>query len=70
MYWVGKENTSDRVGRGGSVVNMSETRWIVPVRPYQAPKGSWEKAQNAILMGVGVATILFGFSIIIMSAMC
>lgn len=68
MYWVGKENSSDRVGRGGSVVSMSETRWIVPVRPYQAPKGSIEKAENMILMGVGVAAIIFGFTLIILSA--
>lgn len=70
INWVGKDKSSDMVGRGGSMVDLSETRWIVPVRPYQPPKGSWEKAQNAILMWVGLATILFGFSIIIMSAMC
>lgn len=67
MHWAGEP--SGRVGRGGSVVNMSETRWIVPVRPYQAPRGSWERAENAILMGVAVAAIIFGFAIVIMSAM-
>ena len=66
MYWVGKE--VDRVGRGGSMVSMSETRWIVPIRPYQAPKGSIEKAENMILMGAGVAAIIFGFAIMILSA--
>lgn len=67
MHWAGEP--SDRVGRGGSVVNMSETRWIVPVKPYTAPKGSVERAENAILMGVAAAVIIFGFAIIIMSAM-
>lgn len=69
MYWVGKENCPDRVGRGGSMVSMSETRWIVPVRPYVAPKGSIEKAENMILMGAGVAATLFGFAFIILSAL-
>ncbi len=67
MYWVGK--TNDRVGRGSSVVDMSETRWIVPTKPYQAPRGSWERTENAILMGVGVATVLFGFFIIIVASL-
>ena len=66
MYWVGKE--VDRVGRGGSMVDLSETRWIVPARPYQAPKGSIEKAENMILMGAGIAASIFGFFIIILSA--
>ena len=66
MYWVGKE--VDRVGRGGSMVSMSETRWIVPIRPYQAPKGSIEKAENMILMGAGVAAIIFTFTLMILSA--
>jgi hypothetical protein len=51
------------------VVNLSETRWIVPVKPYTAPKGSWEQAENMILLGVGVATIIFGFAIIIMGSL-
>jgi hypothetical protein len=66
MYWVGKE--VDRVGRGSSMVDLSETRWIVQVRPYQAPKGSIEKAENMILMGAGIAASIFGFVIIILSA--
>ena len=66
MYWVGKE--VDRVGRGSSMVSMSETCWIVPIRPYQAPKGSIEKAENMILMGAGIAASIFGFFIIILSA--
>lgn len=66
MHWAGEP--SGRVGRGGSVVNMSETRWLVPVRPYVAPKGSMERAENMILMGVGVAAVLFGFAIIIMGS--
>lgn len=68
INWVGKTGNQGRVGRGGSMVSMSETRWIVPTRPYQAPKGSREAAENAILMGAGVAAIIFGFFIIILSA--
>ena len=67
MHWAGEP--SGRVGRGGSVVSMSETRWIVPVKPYVAPKGSIERAENAILMCVGVAATLFGFAFIILSAL-
>ena len=67
MHWVGKE--VDRVGRGGSGVPACETRWIVPARPYQAPKGSMEKVENMILMGVGIAAILFSFAMLIASAM-
>lgn len=68
INWVGKTGNQDRVGRGSSMVDMSETRWIVPVRPYQAPKGSIEKAENMILMGAGIAASIFGFVIIILSA--
>lgn len=67
MHWAGQP--SGRVGRGSAVVNLSETRWLVPVRPYVAPKGSMERAENMILMGVGVAAVLFGFVFIILSAM-
>ena len=67
INWVGKTGNQDRVGRG-SMVDMSETRWIVPVRPYQAPKGSIERAENMILMGAGIAASIFGFVIIILSA--
>lgn len=66
MYWVGKE--TDRVGRGSKLVSMSETRWIVPVRPYEAPKGSIEKAENMILMGAAVIAIIFAFGFMILSA--
>jgi hypothetical protein len=68
MYWVGKENTG-RVGRSSASAPVCETRWIVPTKPYQAPKGSWEAAENAMLMGIGVVAIAFGFFIIILSAM-
>lgn len=63
MYWVGK--TTDRVGRGGSSVPPCETRWIVPVKPYEPPRGSWERAENAILMGAGVAALVFAWAVII-----
>ena len=69
IHWVGKDKSSDRVGHGGSVVNMSETRWIVPVRPYQAPKGSTEKIENTVLIGAGVAAIVFGFAFMVLSAL-
>ena len=67
MYWVGK--TNDRIGRGGNIINMSETRWIVPAKPYAAPRGSWERAENAIVTGVGVSALLFGFFIIILGSL-
>lgn len=66
MHWAGQP--SGRVGRGTCTPSPSETRWIVPVKPYTAPKGSIEHAENLILMGVGVAAILFGFVFIILSA--
>lgn len=68
INWVGKTGNQDRVGRGGSVVDMSETRWIVPIRPYQAPKGSIERAENMILMGIAIAAIIFTFALMILSA--
>lgn len=67
MYWVGK--TNDRVGRSGCVAPACETRWIVPVKPYEAPRGSWERAENAIVTGVAVAALLFGFFIIILGSL-
>jgi hypothetical protein len=67
MYWVGK--TSDRVGRGGSNPPPCETRWIVPVRPYEAPRGSMEKLENAILMAIGVVSIVFTFAILVMASL-
>lgn len=68
INWVGKTGDQGRVGRGGSVVDLSETRWLVPVRPYQAPKGSIERAENMILMGIAVAAIIFTFALMILSA--
>ena len=67
IRWVGK--TNERVGRGGSLVDMSETRWIVPVKPYEPPRGSMEKAENVILMGAAVLALLFSFAILIYSAL-
>lgn len=67
MHWVGK--TSDRVGRGGSNPPACETRWIAPVRPYEAPKGSWERVENAILMGTGVVVVLFVFGLMIAASL-
>ena len=68
IKWVDKTDNQGRVGRGGSVVDLSETRWLVPVRPYQAPKGSIERAENMILMGIAVAAIIFTFALMILSA--
>lgn len=70
INWVGKNNDRpDRVGRGSSIVSLSETRWIVPAKPYEAPRGSWERAENAIVTGVAVAALLFGFCIIILGSL-
>lgn len=66
MYWVGKDG--DRVGRGSNLVNLSETRWIVPAKPYEAPRGSMERAENMILMGAGIVSIIFTFALLILSA--
>lgn len=64
MYWVGKESNQGRIGRSAASAPICETRWIVPVRPYQAPKGSIEKAENMILMGIGIIAIIFGLIVI------
>lgn len=66
IHWAGEP--SGRVGRSTSTVPACETRFIVPVRPYQAPKGSMEKAENMILMGVGAFAVVFGFAIMVLSA--
>lgn len=66
IRWAGEP--SGRVGRGTSTVPACETRFIVPVRPYQAPKGSVEKAEQMILMGVGMITVVFCFAVMILSA--
>lgn len=68
INWVGKTGNQGRVGRGSNLVNLSETRWIVPVKPYEAPRGSMERAENMILMGVGIVTIVFTFTFMILSA--
>lgn len=67
MNMVG--SASNRIHRQGNSIPASETRWIVPVRPYTPPKHSAERMENAILMGVGAVTVVFGFAVIIMSAM-
>lgn len=67
INWVGKTGNQGRVGRGSSVP-ACETRWIVPARPYEAPRGSMERAENAILMGAGVLTVIFAFAFMILSA--
>lgn len=67
MYWVGK--TSDRVGRGGNNPPPCETRWIVPVKPYEAPRGSMERLENAILMAIGVVSIVFTFALLVMASL-
>lgn len=66
MHWAGQP--SGRVGRGTCTPPPCETRWIVPVRPYTAPKGSIEQAENLILMGVGAFAIIFGSVIMIMGS--
>lgn len=66
MHWAGQP--SGRVGRGTCTPPPCETRWIVPVRPYTAPKGSIEQAENLILMGVGAFALIFGSVIMIMGS--
>ena len=66
IRWAGEP--SGRVGRGASTIPACETRFIVPVRPYQAPKGSMERAENMILMGAGVLALVFGFAVMVLSA--
>ena len=67
MHWAG--TPSGRVGRGTSAAPVCETRWIVPVKPYQAPSGSMEQFQNILLFSVGVAAVLFGMFILTVGAM-
>ena len=51
------------------MVCASETRWIVPVKPYEAPRGSFERFENTMLIGVAIAAIMFGFALIIWSSL-
>ena len=67
MHWAGEP--SGRVGRGGGLVSASETRWIVPVKPYTRRRNTVEFAEHIILMCVTIAAIIFGFTIIIWSVM-
>lgn len=61
---------SKRIHRQGNASRpANETRWLVPSRPYAPPKRSAERMENAILMGVGVAALVFGFAVIIMSGL-
>ena len=66
MHWAG--TPSGRVGRGTSSIPACETRWIVPVKPYQAPRGSREQFENILLVSVGVAAILLGMFILTVGA--
>lgn len=68
IKWVGKTGNQGRVGRGSNLVNLSETRWIVPAKPYEAPRGSMERAENMILMGAGIVTIIFAVTFMVISA--
>ncbi len=67
MHWAG--TPSGRVSRGTSAAPVCETRWIVPVKPYQAPRGSMEQFENTLLIAVGVAAVLFGMFILTVGAM-
>lgn len=68
IKWVGKTGNQGRVGRGSNLVNLSETRWIVPAKPYEAPRRSMERAENMILMGAGIVTIIFAITFMALSA--
>lgn len=69
IRWVGKQNMPDRVGRSTTSAPVCETRWIVPVKPYEAPRGSFERFENTMLIGVAIAAIMFGFALIIWSSL-
>ena len=65
INWVGKDQNEGRVGRGSASVPVCETRWIVPVKPYQAPKGSEERVQKIVLIGFCVAVIIVSYACLI-----
>lgn len=67
MNMVGE--SSNRIHRQGNSRPTSETRWIVPVRPYTPPKHSMERVENAILMGAGAAVVIFAFMAMIAAEM-
>lgn len=67
INWVGKKSDECRVGRGSAGVPACETRWIVPVKPYESPKGSWERMQNNVLIGAGIAIAVFSYAILIIA---
>lgn len=67
MNMVG--SNSNRIHRQGNSRPMSETRWIVPAKPYTPPKHSMERMENAILMGAGVAAVVFSFAVMIAAEM-
>lgn len=62
-------NTSNRIHRQGNTRPMSETRWIVPAKPYTPPKGSMESIENTVLTVAAVVVIIFGFAVLIASEM-
>lgn len=62
-------STSNRIHRQGNTRPASETRWIVPAKPYTPPKHSMERAENLILMGASAAVIVFGWVAIIAAEM-
>lgn len=59
INWVGKSSNDERVGRGGCNPPACETRWIVPVKPYEPPEGSRERLEANVLMFAGVVVVLF-----------
>lgn len=67
MNMVG--SNSNRIHRQGNSIPANETRWIVPVRPYTPPKHSMERLENAVLMGAGVAAVVFSFAVMVMAEM-
>lgn len=62
-------NTSNRIHRQGNSRPMSETRWIVPAKPYTPPKHSMERVENLILMGAGVVAVVCTMAVMIASEM-
>lgn len=67
MNMVGE--TRDRIHRQSNSRPASETRWIVPARPYTPPKGSQESIEHTVLMIAAGLVIVFVWAVMIASEM-
>lgn len=73
MYWVGKENSADRVKCSKVTAPVQQGRWItpkhLPVVPYEPPKGSMEAAERLLAIGMGIAIIVVAYTFFIIANM-